>query len=39
MMPKYNEGERVGPKEVLFIERVSDKRKGSYGLFECYTCK
>ena len=38
-MPKYNEGERVGPKEVLFIERVSDKRKGSYGLFECYTCK
>ena len=38
-MPKYKEGERIGPKQVLFIKRVKDKRKGSYGLFECYNCK
>lgn len=36
---KYQEGTRVGPKNVLFIKRVEDERKGSYGLFECYTCK
>ena len=38
-MGKYQENTRVGPKEVLFLKRVPDDRKGSYGLFECYTCK
>lgn len=36
---KYQEGTRIGPKKVLFIKRVKDERKGSYGLFECYNCK
>lgn len=36
---KYQENTRIGPKDILFIKRVFNEKKGTYGLFECYTCK
>lgn len=39
---KYNVGDRIGPNNILFIERLArtDKRgKHNWGIFECPLCK
>ena len=40
---KYNVGEKLGPWNILFLERldeiVDSRNRKPYGLFECPGCK
>lgn len=37
---KYNPGDQIGPKDILFISRDFNKGQGNwYGTFECPLCK